>query len=61
MKYIPVDQYVSERHFEDCVVPQGVCSVDYIEQYRGNKSKTVKNKKFKLEQKVKEILRNDYK
>ena len=63
MKYIPVDQYVSERHFEDCVVPQGVCSVDYSEQYQGDKdvpAYSVEDKKLKLELKVKEILRDDY-
>ena len=64
MKYIPVDQYVSERHFEDCVVPQGVCSVDYSEQYQGDEevpAHSVEDKKMKLELKVREILSDDRK
>ena len=64
MKYIPVDQYVSERHFEDCVVPQGVCPVDYSEQYQGDEevpAHSVEDKKMKLELKVREILSDDRK
>ncbi len=55
MKYIPVDQYVSERHFEDCVVPQGVCLVDYSEQYQGDEevpAHSVVDNKTKLERRI---------
>ena len=62
MKYIPVDQYVSERHFEDCVVPQGVCPVDYRQQYEGVNPKTdnvVKDNKYdNLKQRIEEVLIN---
>ena len=34
----PVDEYVMERHFEDCIVPQDACSVDYAEQYTGKEN-----------------------
>ena len=64
MKYIPVDQYVNERHFEDCIVPQGVCLVDYSEQYQGDKeipAHSVVDNKTKLELKVREILSDDRK
>ena len=64
MKYIPVDQYVNEGHFEDCVVPQGVCPVDYSEQYQGDEevpAYSVEDKKMKLELKVREILSDDRK
>jgi len=64
MKYIPVDQYVNERHFEDCIVPQGVCLVDYSEQYQGDKevpAHSVVDNKTKLELKVSEILSDDCK
>ena len=51
MKRVPVDQYFKEDHFEDCRVPQGVCLVDYNQQYEGVKPKTdnvVEDNKYDL-------------
>ena len=62
MKYIPVDQYFRENHFEDCKVPQSVCVVDYAEQYKGDEPEpeySVKDIVSKLEQKIKEVIRDD--
>ena len=62
MKHVPVDQYFKEDHFEDCRVPQGVCLIDYSQQYEGVKPKSdnvVEDNEYdNLKRRIEEVLSN---